>query len=451
MSAQGLHTGWLKCPLYIRPACPRQGARVNKLRKADLPEQPLCCRNLLLFYQYFLLEIIFDKKYYTQYFFRIVNKIYLFLYTFKNFEQNKILFEMEKKITKSALLVGILVLVFSCSDNIEVNEPQLINYKGLQVNHTYDVPKSIITDNDFDAIIDQRTNIYLTDTEGRNTTLGEVVYSLDDLGLIAEEEELNVPNENWTDTQVLNQIYLNFPTISTLQEIQLNWNIIASYYTDIVQYNVTDRLDEVSTYILSPTQLENNGGNNETDGIVSPRSSSYGSDFSGNLSSCEFWYLASRWAMANAARKAGPEAVSEAKARWIGSGVNDRQDVLRHLAGSFLLAHYYAKGFFQNDINNIYDKCWDFLAFREEQACSDAPDHVREMDHRSNLNGLGAWKVWAYYEWKFFNLRKRVRSEDKSTAMAFFSDVKTLWSEKVAENSQAVWNVDNWICVYFAD
>ncbi len=345
------------------------------------------------------------------------------------------------------MILSVMVLAQSCKDEA-IEGPQVINFKGLRVNHTYDVPASIITNPNFEAIIEEKTNKILSERDLGNKILGIIVYSLEDLADIAEQEESLVPNDNWTDSQIMSRIYQDFPSIISIDEIEANWDIIGSYYNNIVQYNVTNRLGEVGTTIES-LPFETSTDNAELDAFsldpVDEQTFLFG------LTQCEFNYLATRWAMANAARRAKNEARSESEARWPGSGSNDRQDVMRHLAGSWLIAHYYAKGLFQNKIHRIYDKCLAFLTFRENQSCGNAPDHVREMDRHNNLNGIAHWQNTAYTERRGLFNAKRVLAQDKGQALNFLSDVKTFWSVKVAESVPAVMAVDTWTCVYFVD
>ncbi|OEK01079.1 hypothetical protein BFP97_05960 [Roseivirga sp. 4D4] len=356
------------------------------------------------------------------------------------------------RILSLALLVA-LIFTYSCEDDIDT-QSQVIYYKGLKVNHTYSVPADVITNANFSTIINEQTQSIINDAQIRTSNGQSVTYSLEDLSDIAQEEEVFVPNDTWSDTQITAKIYQDFPTINTLQQIEANWEIIGDYYNDVVQYNVTQRLDEVGTINEgpgSPGIYSNPNKNSEKEITDLKSSSSYDGSLTNGLSICEFAYLASRWALANAARRAKSEAKSISKQRWPGTGSDDREDVMRHLAGSWLLGYYYAKGLFQGNIQNVYDKTWAFLYFREEQICSDAADHVREMDHRNNLNGLEHWKNTAYTQTYLWGAIRRVRSGNKSTEMDFLSDVKTFWSTKVAPNSQAVWNVDTWTCVYFVD
>lgn len=357
------------------------------------------------------------------------------------------------RIIASVILLGGLLSISSCNDTPEV-EGQIIEYKGLKVNHNYAVPANMISDPNFNMMIEEQVNSLTNEHQLRATAGQTILYSLEDLADISEDEEVFVPNDTWSTAQINAKIYQDFININTPQDIEANWEIIGDYYRDVVQYNVTQRLDEVETINGGPgggPTIYSNPNSNSENEIEDMRSTSNYGSLSLGLSICEFAYLGSRWALANAARKAKNEAKAISEQTWIGTGSNDRRDVMRHLSGSWLLGYYYAKGLFQNDIQNVYDKSWAFLSFREEQLCSDAPDHVREMDHRNNLNGLGHWKNTAYTQTSFWGLVKRVKSGNKSTELTFLSDVKTFWSLKVAPNSQAVWNVDTWTCVYFED
>ena len=175
--------------------------------------------------------------------------------------------------------------------------------------------------------------------------------TLDEMNRIIDGILINYPKLDSLTTDEIEKIKINFPDLNS-DEIVENINVIDSFYTSLVRYDLVQEL----------TKTESKSNNRAF--RVSTSSNDY---FGYDLNSSEFWYFVWHPALASPIKKATEKANSLTESNYPESGKwRDKADAFRHAIWNVLICKYIGED--KNEISDCTKRAEDFTTKHETGA-----------------------------------------------------------------------------------
>ena len=264
----------------------------------------------------------------------------------------------------------ILLLPTSCQkDELTPDESadvsqQLIEFEGLRVNHTYEVPNEVLNyeEADFQAL-------YLDELSAHNgrtqATLDEASYpTIEVLADVVETQAQKYPDTDALEEEDIKLIKAHFPDLSD-KEIDKNLDKIAAYYEKNLQYDVIKSLEKAGSL---------DTGNGRTQYVY-------------QLCDDEFWVVFGRIKAADAVRDATNDANAYTDELYPNAAqYQDQADAFRHSIWNMLIAKYFAQK--KRDKSKGHQLARNFTDAHEDCNRADGNEEYDiQMDMHNNFAG----------------------------------------------------------------
>lgn len=286
---------------------------------------------------------------------------------------------------KSQVLIIAVIVFFAASCNTDHSpdnliqtieySTELLNFKGLTVNHNTKTPISALeyTEKDFQQLLLENLS---SNTENKKVFTELVYPTLEELAMIATEIESNYPSVYHPTPEDADSIRNDFPGLND-EQIEANLEIIDEYYEQNMKYDIIQ-------------VLSSNNGGNINNRIL---------DYPGGLCSKEFWVVMGRPRAIDSVKDAKENAENATQQLYPSvSHFQTRADAFRHAFWSVLIAKYY--GTKKDDLQKGLQLAEEFTDAHEEcnKESSSWLDYDSEMDYHNNWVGRVRFNLTARYE-----------------------------------------------------
>lgn len=293
----------------------------------------------------------------------------------------------------------------SCNKN-EVAEsinPNEVKFAGLKVNLPDNYDKSILSL----SLSDLQNQFYSNNTGGimKVKSSEYAGITLEEMNQIIDNVLIKYPKTHCLTTDEIEKININFPDLSP-DEIVENINVIDSFYTSLVRYDLVKTLMKA-----------------ESKSKAFKVSSSSNEYFGYDLNSSEFWYFVWHPALASPIKKATEKAKALTDSNFPNiSAYQNKADAFRHAIWNVLICKYIGED--KNEISDCTERAEAFTAKHETGA--DKPSTMtdaaweldKQMDLHNNAQGRQYFEsvAWIVKVGWFKVKRVRAPSEDEIVA-----------------------------------
>jgi len=292
----------------------------------------------------------------------------------------------------------------SCDKNeVEksVNSDEM-KFAGLKVNLPTNYNESVLSL----SLFDLQNQFYTNNTGGimKSKSSEFTGITLEEMNQIIDGILIKYPKLDSLTIDEIEKININFPDLSS-DEIAENINVIDSFYTSLVRYDLVRELTKAES--KSNTKASKvSSSSNEYLGL--------------ELNSAEFWYLVWHPSLASPINKAKEMANSLTASNYPGSSAyQNKADAFRHGIWNVLICKYV--GLDRNEISNCTEAAEEFSTKHETGA--DKPDNMtdidweldKKMDLHNNAQGRKYFEsvAWIVKVGWFKVKRVRAPSEDE--------------------------------------
>ncbi|MDD4107706.1 MAG: hypothetical protein PHH93_03190 [Prolixibacteraceae bacterium] len=249
----------------------------------------------------------------------------------------------------------------SCEKNdVEksINSDEM-KFAGLKVNLPANYNESVLSL----SLSDLQNQFYTNNTGGimKAKSSKSAGITLEEINQIIDGILIKYPKLDSLTTDEIEKINVNFPDLNS-DEIVENINVIDSFYTSLVRYDLVQKLTETES--KSSTKAYK----------VSSSSNEY---YRYDLNSSEFWYFVWHPALASPIKKATEKANSLTESNYPESGKwRDKADAFRHAIWNVLICKYIGED--KNEISDCTKRADDFTTKHETGA--DKPSTMTDVD-----------------------------------------------------------------------
>ncbi len=301
-------------------------------------------------------------------------------------------------------IIAIIFVLSSCDKNEVEQTPNQVDvkYGGLKVNLPANYNKSVLSL----SLSDLQKQFYTNNTGGimKVKSSESAGITLEEMNQIIDGILIKYPKLDSLTTEDIEKINANFPYLSS-DEIAENINLIDSFYTSLVRYDLVQELTKTSSKSNTRTYKVSSSSN----------------DYLGlELNSSEFWYLVWHPSLASPIKKAKEKANSLTDTNYPTSEKwRDKADAFRHAIWNVLICKYV--GLDRNEISNCTEAAEEFSTKHETGA--DKPGTMtdidweldKKMDLHNNAQGRKYFEsvAWIVRVGWFKVKRVRAPSEDE--------------------------------------
>lgn len=306
---------------------------------------------------------------------------------------------------KIFFVVALVAFTLTSCDKNEVEQTinqDEVKFGGLKVNLPPNYNEKVLSL----SLSDLQNQFYTNNTSGlmKAKSSESAGITLDEMNRIIDGILINYPKLDSLTTDEIEKIKINFPDLSS-DEIVENINVIDSFYTSLVRYDLVQEL----------TKTESKSNNRAF--RVSTSSNDY---FGYDLNSSEFWYFVWHPALASPIKKATEKANSLTESNYPESGKwRDKADAFRHAIWNVLICKYIGED--KNEISDCTKRAEDFTTKHETGA--EKPGTMtdedweldKNMDLHNNAQGRKYFEsvAWIVKVGWFKVKRVRAPSEDE--------------------------------------
>jgi len=265
----------------------------------------------------------------------------------------------------------ILALVAFTLTSCDKNEVQQttnqddVKFRGLKVNLPPNYNEKILSF----SLSDLQNQFYANSTSGvmKAKSSESAGITLEEMNRIIDGILIKYPKLDSLTTDEIEKINVNFPDLSS-NEIVENINVIDSFYTSLVRYDLVRELTKTES--KSNTKAFK----------VCSSSNEY---FGYNLNSSEFWYFVWHPSLASPIKKATEKANSLTDSNYpTSSKWRDKADAFRHSIWNVLICKYVGED--RNEISNCTEAAEEFSTKHETGA--DKPSEMTDADWELDKN-----------------------------------------------------------------
>lgn len=306
---------------------------------------------------------------------------------------------------KIFFILALVAFTLTSCDKNEVEQTinqEGVKFGGLKVNLPPNYNEKVLSF----SLSDLQNQFYTNNTGGlmKAKSSEYAGITLEEMNQIIDGILINYPKLDSLTADEIEKINVNFPDLSS-DEIVENINVIDSFYTSLVRYDLVVEL----TKTVSKS--------NAKAFKVSSSSNEY---FGYDLNSAEFWYFVWHPALASPIKKATEESISLTASNYPNiSAYQNKADAFRHAIWNVLICKYIGED--KNEISDCTERAEDFTTKHETGA--DKPSTMtdeawkldQQMDLHNNAQGRKYFEsvAWIVKEGWFKVKRVRAPSVDE--------------------------------------